>query len=75
VAAAPETAPSGTNSADARQQRIHGALLVEANALIDVYAQILERTLKTYQGRIKPEEARSLLVTAYIQRGRFSSAA
>ena len=37
--------------------------------------QILDRTLNTYQGRIKPEEARSLLVTAYIQRSKLSFAA
>jgi hypothetical protein len=52
------------------------ALLVdEANSLVDAYAQVLDRTLTTYQGRIKPEEARSLLVTAYIQRSKFASVA
>jgi hypothetical protein len=36
---------------------------------------VLERTLTTYQGRIKPDEARTLLVTAYIQRNKLSSVA
>jgi hypothetical protein len=42
---------------------------------VDAYAKVLERTLTTYQGRIKPEEARALLVTAYIQRSKLSSVA
>jgi hypothetical protein len=61
-------APNGTD-----HRKTAGALLIEeTNALVDAYAQILERTLTTYQGRIKPEEARSLLVTAYIQRSKLS---
>jgi hypothetical protein len=51
-----------------------GAGLVdEANALVDAYAQVLDRALTTYQGRVKPDEVRSLLLSAYIgrqQRGR-----
>ena len=50
-------------------------LVDETNALVDAYAEVLDRTLTTYQGRIKPEEARSLLVTAYIQRSKLSSVA
>ena len=50
--------------------RAHSLLVDEANALVDAYSQVLERTLSIYQGRIKPEEARSLLVTAYIQRAK-----
>jgi len=69
--------PKPPASAPASTSRDHGkaagALLIEeTNALVDAYAQILERTLTTYQGRIKPEEARSLLVTAYIQRSKLS---
>jgi hypothetical protein len=56
-------------------RRLPALLIEETHALVDAYAQILERTLTTYQGRIKPEEARSLLVTAYIQRSKLSFAA
>ena len=42
----------------------------DANALVDDFAAVLEHTLNKYQGRIKPEEAKALLITAYIQRGR-----
>ena len=45
-------------------------LVEEANALVDDFAAVLEHTLSKYQGRIKPEEAKALLITAYIQRGR-----
>lgn len=45
-----------------------GTLVDEANALVDIYAQVLDRALTTYGGRVKPEEVRSLVVTAYIQR-------
>jgi hypothetical protein len=55
--------------------RAHSLLVDEANALVDAYSQVLERTLSVYQGRIKPEEARSLLVTAYIQRAKLSTVA
>jgi hypothetical protein len=55
--------------------RAHSLLVEEANSLVDAYALILDRTLTTYQGRIKPEEARSLLVSAYIQRSKLSSVA
>jgi hypothetical protein len=51
------------------------ALVEEAYALVDAYAQVLERTLTTYQGRVKPDEARALLITAYIQRSKLSSVA
>ena len=50
-------------------------LVDETNALVDAFAQVLERSLATYQGRVKPEEVRALLVTAYIQRAKFASAA
>jgi hypothetical protein len=66
--AASAAAPKATD-----HRKAAGALLIEeTNALVDAYAQILDRTLNTYQGRIKPEEARSLLVTAYIQRSKLS---
>jgi len=51
------------------------ALVDEANALVDSFAQVLERSLTLYQGRIKPEEVKALLISAYIQRQKLSSAA
>lgn len=51
------------------------SLVDEANALVDAYAQILDRALKMHQGRVKPDEVRALTVTAYIQRSRLSSVA
>jgi hypothetical protein len=51
------------------------ALMDEANALVDSFAQVLERSLTLYQGRIKPDEVKALVVTAYIQRSKFSSVA
>src|SRR4051794_910359 len=51
------------------------ALVKEADALVDAFAQVLERALTTYQGRIKPDEVRSLLLSAYIQRRQLSTCA
>ena len=42
-------------------------LVMEADAPVDAYAQVLERALTTYQGRIKPDEVRSLFLWPYIQ--------
>ena len=47
----------------------------EANVLVDSFAQVLERSLTLYQGRIKPEEVKALLISAYIQRQKLSSVA
>ena len=47
----------------------------EANALVDSFAQVLERSLSLYQGRVKPEEVKALLISAYIQRQKLSSVA
>ena len=51
------------------------ALVDEANALVDSFAQVLERSLSLYQGRVKPEEVKALLISAYIQRQKLSSVA
>ena len=71
----PATAAGASSGIRRSAGRERSLLVDEANALVDAYAQVLDRTLTTYQGRIKPEEARSLLVTAYIQRSKLSSAA
>jgi hypothetical protein len=51
------------------------ALVDEANVLVDSFAQVLERSLSLYQGRVKPEEVKALLISAYIQRQKLSSVA
>ena len=54
-------------------RKLVGSTLVdEANALVDSFAQVLERSLTLYQGRIKPDEVKALVVTAYIQRHKLS---
>jgi hypothetical protein len=71
AAATPKPPASATSATPDVPRRQPGRSLVEeANALVDDFAAVLEHTLNTYQGRIKPEEAKALLITAYIQRGR-----
>jgi len=71
TAATPKPAASATAATREVPRRQPGRSLVEdANALVDDFAAVLEHTLNKYQGRIKPEEAKALLITAYIQRGR-----
>jgi len=69
--------PAGgsTTGGAVRKPAASQGLVDEANALVDAYAVVLARTLTTYQGRIKPEEARNLLITAYIQGHKLSSVA
>jgi hypothetical protein len=44
------------------------SLSADAIALVDAFAAVLDYSLTTYQGRIKPEDVRSLLVTVFIGR-------
>ena len=62
------TAPVVTPDAGIPRKPPASALVDEANALVDSFAQVLERSLTLYQGRIKPDEVKSLLISAYIQR-------
>ena len=81
----PGEQPNGTyvvpkgpeTTATKRPQRATASISVldEANTLVDTYAAVLERALQKHQGRVKPDEVRALLVTAYIQRAKLSSAA
>jgi hypothetical protein len=48
-------------------------LVDEANLLVDAFAQVLDRALSKYQGRVKPDEVRALLISAYIQKGKAGS--
>ncbi len=68
----PQSAGSDVTRRNATAQT---TLVEEAKVLVDSFAAVLDHALTTYQGRIKPEEARALLITAYIQRARQSSAA
>lgn len=45
-------------------------LVAEANSLVDAFAVVMDRALRKYEGRIKPDEIRSLLLSAYIQRSK-----
>ena len=77
--AAPATAAAPASAAPVAKpvQRAATAtgLIDEANALVDAYAQVLERALTTYGGRVKPDEVRALLISSYIQRQKLSSVA
>jgi hypothetical protein len=75
VPAAPP-APAATNgTAPATKPMARATTLVdEANALVAAYASVLDHALNTYQGRVKPDEVRSLLISAYIQRAKLSAA-
>jgi hypothetical protein len=78
VPALPEAVATPKPPASASAAIPNGArslLVQEADALVDAYALVLERALTAYQGRIKPDEVRSLLLSAYIQRRQLSNAA
>lgn len=65
----PTSASTATSDATHRQP---ATLVEEANNLVDSFAAVLDHALTRYQGRIKPEEAKALLITAYIQRSKLS---
>jgi hypothetical protein len=68
----PEAKPAQrANSAAGRPE----ALLDEANALIDTFAAAWDRARTKYEGRLKPEEVKALVITAYIQHNKLSSVA
>jgi hypothetical protein len=69
-------APADAATSDAPRRQTSRELLVEeANSLVDAYAEVLHRSLSKHEGRVKPDEIRSILITAYIQRNKLSSAA
>lgn len=43
-----------------------GTLVESANALIDAYAEVLNRALVNHEGRVKPDEVRAIFLTAAI---------
>jgi hypothetical protein len=74
--AVPALSRPGASATTAERHATAGELLVlEANALVDAYATVLERALSTYGGRVKRDEVRSILLSAYIQRRQLSSVA
>src|ERR1017187_6695700 len=68
----PASATAASGGAARRQPGVSPSLVEEANSLVDSFAAVLEHALTNYQGRIKPEEAKALLITAYIQRNKLS---
>ncbi len=76
VPAAPSK-PQKSAGGDAARRQLNPQtpLVEEAKSLVDTFAAVLDHALTTYQGRIQPEEARALLITAYIQRAKLSSVA
>ena len=68
-------APAAASDGGIPRKPVASALVDEANALVDSFAQVLERSLTLYQGRIKPDEVKALVVTAYIQRSKLSAVA
>ena len=62
--------PKPPASATAAERRQVAPLVEEGKALVDAYAEVLGYALNTYEGRIKPDEVKSLFVTSYIQRGK-----
>jgi hypothetical protein len=71
----PVSASAATSDVSRRQPAVGQSLVEEANSLVDSFAAVLDHALTAYQGRIKPEEAKALLITAYIQRSKLSSVA
>ena len=67
--------PAPATPKPAQRETSSSSMLDEANSLVDIYAAVLERALHTHQGRVKPDEVRALLVTAYIQRAKLSNVA
>ena len=67
--------PPASATAAIPEPRKESGLVAEGKALVDDFAVVLAYALDKYQGRVKPDEVRNLLVTAYIQTRRLSSVA
>lgn len=55
---------------DQHPQPAQPSLVEEANYLVDAFAEVLERALRSHQGRVKPEEVRALFLSAYINQSK-----
>ena len=71
----PVSSSAASDSGAGQCKPARSPLVDEANVLVDCFAQVLERSLRLYQGRVKPDEVKTLVVTAYIQRQKLSSVA
>lgn len=72
--AVPADAPRDEDAPPSRKGPQSARTLIdETNSLVDAYATVLDRALRTYQGRVKPDEVRALLITSYIQTQRRAS--
>lgn len=54
----------------ARAESAGGALVEHAIILVDAYAAVLEHALTRHQGRVKPDEVRSIFLTCAINRAK-----
>lgn len=80
IAAAPPKPAIPATAASSRDEHrqappSESPLITEANALVDAYAEVLDRALRKHEGRVKPDEVRALLISSYIQRRQLSSVA
>ena len=66
------SASAASGGGTRRQPAVSPSLVEETNSPVDSFAAVLEHALTNYQGRIKPEEAKALLITAYNQRNKLS---
>lgn len=66
----PKPPAAATSAIAANGRRPMSLLVEEGRALVDAYAEVLGYALNTYEGRIKPDEVKSLFVTGYIQHGK-----
>jgi hypothetical protein len=71
----PVSSSAASDSGAGQCKLARSPLVDEANVLVDCFAQVLERSLRLYQGRVKPDEIKTLVVTACIQRQKLSSVA
>jgi len=65
--AAPATVQNHQNSNSSSHSN---PLIDEANSLVDAYAAVLERALTKYEGRVKPDEIKSIVLSCYIQQSK-----
>jgi len=76
AAPAPAAAPcsdgqppkNGTNSGNSSASG--SPLLAEAKALVDIFAEAWMYASAKYEGRVKPDDVKSFVITAFIQHGK-----
>ncbi len=58
--------PATAQTPEPERKPVASALVSEAQRLVDAYAQTLEYGLTQYSGRVKPDEIKSIFLSAYI---------